>query len=108
MHKGGVSIAPPLKRGLGYLALDPDDTVLSFVRFLAAARTPFLWMTSDQPRATVDGGDVLRVTTLRGIGNVDPRRLKDSRAAATTCLAERRARAPVLDHVAPLGPPSGV
>jgi len=76
MHKGGVSIAPPLKRGLGYLALDPDDTVLSFVRFLAAARTPFLWMTSDQPRATVDGGDVLRVTTLRGIGNADPRRLK--------------------------------
>ncbi|TLZ88729.1 MAG: hypothetical protein E6K00_02980, partial [Methanobacteriota archaeon] len=62
---------------MGYLALDPDDTVLSFVRFLAAARTPFLWMTSDQPRATVDGGDVLRVTTLRGIGNVDPRRLKD-------------------------------
>ena len=34
MHKGGVSIAPPLKRGLGYLALDPDDTVLSFLRFV--------------------------------------------------------------------------
>jgi len=108
MHKGGVSIAPPLKRGLGYLALDPDDTVLSFVRFLAAARTPFLWMTSDQPRATVDGGDVLRVTTLRGIGNVDPRRLKDIRAAATTFFDERGPGALVLDCLAPLVLHSGV
>src|SRR5207249_10361334 len=108
MHKGGVSIAPPLKRGLGYLALDPDDTVLSFVRFLAAARTPFLWMTSDQPRATVDGGDVLRVTTLRGIGNVDPRRLKDIRAAGTTFFDERVPGALVLDCLAPLVVHSGV
>src|SRR5207253_958172 len=108
MHKGGVSIAPPLKRGLGYLALDPDDTVLSFVRFQAAARTPFLWMTSDQPQATVDGGDVLRVTTLRGIGNADPRRLKDLRAAATTFFDERGPGALVLDCLAPLVLHSGV
>ena len=78
LQKGGVSIAPSLKRGLGYLALDPDGTVLSFVRFLAKARTPFLWITSDQPPASPDGGDVLRVTTIRGIGNADPRRLQDS------------------------------
>src|SRR5438309_11476096 len=102
MHKGGVSIAPPLKRGLGYLALDPDDTVLSFVRFLAAARTPFLWMTSDPPRASVDGGAVIRVTTLHGIGNADPRRLKDIRAAATTLFDERGPGALVPDWPAPL------
>src|SRR5438046_10571976 len=84
MHKGGVSIAPPLKRGLGYLALDPDDTVLSFVRFLAAARTPFIWMTSDQLRATVDVEADLGVPTHRGVGQEDSHRLQAIRAADET------------------------
>src|SRR5947199_8728995 len=108
MHKGGVSFARALSWGLGYLAIDPDDTGLSFVRFLAAARPPFLWMRSDQPRAAVDGRDVLRVSTLRGIGNVDPRRLKDIRAAATTFFDERGPGALVLDCLAPLVLHSGV
>ena len=101
-------MAPSLERGLGYLALDPDDTVLSFVRFLASARTPFLWITSGQPRASVDGGEVLRVTTLRGIGGTDPRRLRDIRAAATTFFDERGPGALVLDCLEPLVLHSGV
>lgn len=108
LQKGGVSIAPSLKRGLGYLALDPDGTVLSFVRFLAKARTPFLWITSDQPPASPDGGDILRVTTIRGIGNADPRRLQDIRAAATTFFDERGPGALVLDCLEPLILHSGV
>jgi len=108
MQKGGVSIAPPLKRGLGYLALDPDDTILSFVRFLAGARTPFLWITSGPARPSVEGGDVLRVTTLRGIGGADPRRLQDIRAAATTFFDERGPGALVLDCLEPLVLHSGV
>ena len=108
MHKGGVSIAPPLKRGLGYLALDPDDTVLSFVRFLATARTPFLWITSGPSRASADGGEVLRVSAVRGIGNADPRRLRDIQAAATTFFDEHGPGALVLDCLEPLVLHSGV
>jgi hypothetical protein len=82
-------IVPPLKRGLGYLALDPEDTVPSFLRSMADAQTRFLWMTSARPSVAPEGGDLLRVTTLRrGLGTVDPRRLQDLRTAATTFFDE--------------------
>jgi hypothetical protein len=93
---------------LGYLALDPDDTVSSFLRFLAAARTPFLWITSNGRAATTGGGEVLRVTTLHGIGHADPRRLQDIRSAATTFFDERGPGAIVLDCLEPLILHSGV
>src|SRR5437879_10543071 len=83
-------MGPSLKRGLGYLALDPEDTAVSFVRVLAEAQTPFLWITSRSISAPPDGGDLLRVTTVAGgIGTADPRRLQDLRAAATTFFDER-------------------
>ena len=86
-------IVPPLKRGLGYLALDPEDTVPSFLRSMADAQTRFLWMTSAPPSAAPEGGDLLRVTTLRrGLGTVDPRRLQDLRTAATTFFDENGQR----------------
>jgi len=73
-----------LKRGLGYLALDPEDTAVSLVRVLAEAHTPFLWITSRPVSSPPDGGDLLRVTTLSGaMGSADPRRLQDLRTAAT-------------------------
>lgn len=82
---------------MGYLALGPDDIAASFVRVLASARTPFLWITS-RLVPSVPGGDLLRVTTLnRGAGTVDPRRLQDLRTAATTFFDERGPGALVVD-----------
>src|SRR5438309_8515963 len=95
--KGGSRIAPSLRRGLGYLALDPDDTVSSFLRLLAEAHTPFLWLTTERPRAPAEGGEVLRVTTIRGAGTADPRRLQDIHAAATTVFDARCPVALVID-----------
>ena len=90
LHKGGVVIGPPLKRGLGYLALDPNGIAVPFVHLLAKAHTPFLWITSRSDSERLDGGEVLKVTTLsRGMGTADPRRLKDLRTAATTFFDER-------------------
>jgi Protein of unknown function (DUF835) len=89
VHKGGSSISLTLKRGLGYLALDPEVIVPSFLRSLASPQTRFLWMASDRYPDAPEGGEVLRVTTLhRGPGTADPRRLQDLRAAATTFFDE--------------------
>src|SRR5438552_3253903 len=83
-------MGPLLERGLGYLALDPAETAVSFVRVLAESHTPFLWITSRSVSAPPDGGDLIRVTTLAGaMGTADPRRLQDLRAAATTFFDER-------------------
>ncbi|TLZ84628.1 MAG: DUF835 domain-containing protein [Methanobacteriota archaeon] len=102
-------MGPSLKRGLGYLALDPEDTAVSFVRVLAEAQTPFLWITSRSISAPPDGGDLLRVTTVAGgIGTADPRRLQDLRAAATTFFDERGPGALVVDCLDPLVVHSGV
>ena len=106
--KGGSRIAPSLRRGLGYLALDPDDTVSSFLRLLAEAHTPFLWLTTERPRAPAEGGEVLRVTTIRGAGTADPRRLQDIRAVATTFFDERGPGALVIDCLEPLVLHSGI
>src|SRR5947199_5280473 len=100
--KGGSRIAPSLRRGLGYLALDPDDTVSSFLRLLAEAHTPFLWLTTERPQAPAEGGEVLRVTTIRGAGTADPRRLQDIRAVATTFFDERGPGAFVIYCLDPL------
>ncbi|HWM49948.1 MAG TPA: DUF835 domain-containing protein [Thermoplasmata archaeon] len=101
-------MAPSLERGLGYLALDPEDTASAFLRTLAQARTPFLWITADPRRDTAEGGDVLRVTTLRRLGSADPRRLREIRAAATTFFDERGPGALVLDCLELLTLHSGV
>ncbi len=98
-----------LKRGLGYLATDPEDTAVSFVRVLAEAHTPFLWITSRAVSAPPDGGDLIRVTTLAGaMGTADPRRLQDLRTAATTFFDERGPGALVVDCLDPLVVHSGV
>ena len=103
LHKGGVIIGPPLKRGLGYIALDPEDTVPSLVRSLADAGPRSLWMTSNRPEAPPDGVEVLRVTTLhRGPGTADPRRLQDLRAAGTTFFDEVGPGLLVIDCLPPL------
>src|SRR2546425_12088664 len=95
-------MGPSLKRGLGYLALDPEDTAISFVRALAEAQTPFLWITSPSISAPPDGGDLLRVTPVAGgFGTADPRRLQDLRAAATTCFVDRWLVASVLECLVP-------
>ena len=101
--KGGRRIAPPLERGLGYLALDPDETVPAFLRTLAGNRTRFLWMTTTRPASVPDGGDLLEVTTVhRGIGTVDPRRLQELQVVATTFLDEHGPGALVVDCLEPL------
>lgn len=107
--QGGRCIAPSLTRGLGYLALDPKETVPSFLRALAQARMRFLWMTSSSPAAPPAGGELLRVTTMhRGIGSADPRRLQDLRAAATTFFDEHGPGALVVDCLEPLVLHSGI
>ncbi|MGI0147965.1 MAG: DUF7504 family protein [Thermoplasmata archaeon] len=94
---------------MGYLALDPEETVSSFLRALAQARTRFLWMTSTRTASAPAGGDLLRVTTVhRGIGTVDPRRLQDLRAAATTFFDEYGPGAIVVDCLEPLVLHAGV
>ena len=98
-----------LKRGLGYLALDPEDTAVSLVRVLAEAHTPFLWITSRPVSSPPDGGDLLRVTTLSGaMGSADPRRLQDLRTAVTTFFDERGPGALLVDCLDPLVVHSGV
>jgi Protein of unknown function (DUF835) len=88
---------------LGYLALDPEDNVASFLESVAEARIQFLWMTTGRPTARPTGGDVLRVTTIRqGLGTVDPRRLQDLRAAATTFFDEHGPGVLVVDCLPPL------
>src|SRR2546428_7745986 len=102
-------MGPSLKRGLGYLALDPEDTAVSFVRVLAESRTPFLWITARSISAPPDGGDLLRVTTVAGgMGTADPRRLQDLRAAATTFFDEHGPGALVVDCLDSLVVHSGV
>jgi uncharacterized protein DUF835 len=102
-------IGPPLKRGLGYLALDPEATAPLFLRSMEDAQTRFLWMTSVRPAEAPEGGDVLQVTTLRrGLGSVDPRRLQDLRAAATTFFDENGPGLLVIDCLAPLVLHAGV
>ena len=93
---------------MGYLALDPDDTVSSFLRLLAEAHTPFLWLTAERPQAPAEGGEVLRVTTIRAAGTADPRRLQDIHAAATTFFDERGPGALVIDCLEPLVLHSGI
>src|SRR6059036_2351184 len=106
---GGSVIGLSLKRGLGYLATDPEDTAVSFVRVLAEAHTPFLWITARSLSAPPDGGDLIRVTTLAGaMGTADPRRLQDLRTAATTFFDERGPGALVVDCLDPLVVHSGV
>src|SRR3989442_1640424 len=106
---GGSVIGLSLKRGLGYLATDPEDTSVSLVRVLAEAHTPFLWITARALSAPPDGVDLIRVTTLAGaMGTADPRRLQDLRTAATTFFDERRPGALVLDCLDPLIVHSGV
>jgi len=101
--KGGRRIAPPLERGLGYLALDPEETAPAFLRTLAGNRTRFLWMTTARPAFVPDGGELLEVTTVRrGIGTVDPRRLQELQTAATTFLDEHGPGALVVDCLEPL------
>ncbi len=98
-----------LKRGLGYLALDPEDTAVSFARVLVEAHTPFLWITSRPVAAPPEGGDLIRVTTLAGaMGTSDPRRLQDLRTAATTFFDERGPGALLVDCLDPLVVHSGV
>ena len=102
-------MGPLLERGLGYLALDPAETAVSFVRVLAEAHTPFLWITSRAVSAPPDGGDLIRVTTLAGaMGTADPRRLQDLRTAATTFFDERGPGALVVDCLDRLVVHSGV
>jgi hypothetical protein len=92
-----------LKRGLGYLALDPEDIVSSFLQSIAEARIRFLCMTAGRPAAVPPGGDIIRVTTIhRGLGTVDPRRLQDLRAAATTFFDEHGPGVLVVDCLPPL------
>src|SRR5207245_3885081 len=106
---GGSVIGLSLKRGLGYLAKDPEDTAVSFVRVLAEAHTPFLWITSRAVSAPPDGGDLIRVTTIAGgLGTEDHRRLKGIRTAATTFFDERGPGALVVDCLDPLVVHSGV
>jgi len=89
--------------------LDPDDTAASFARGLAAARTPFLWLTAGPKPAVPDGGEVLQLTTLRGgMGTADPRRLRDLRTAATTFFDERGPGVVMVDCLASLILHSGV
>ena len=92
-----------MKRGLGYLALDPPDTVPAFLRTLVGTHTRFLWMTAASPASVPDGGETLHVTTVhRGMGTADPRRLQDLRVAATTFLDEHGPGALVVDCLEPL------
>jgi len=88
---------------LGYLGLDPEETVPAFLRTLTGNRTRFLWMTTARPTSVPDGGELLQVTTVhRGIGTVDPRRLQDLRTAATTFFDEHGPGALVVDCLGPL------
>src|SRR2546428_4213897 len=90
-------------QGLGYLAQDPAENVVPFVHHLGDARTPFLWITSRSVDAAPDGGDLLRVTTLRGgMATADPRRLQGLETAATTIFHERGPGILVLDRLEPL------
>ena len=92
-----------MKQGLGYLAQDPGENVVPFVHRLADGRTPFLWITSRPVDTAPDGGDLLRVTTLRGgMATADPRRLQDLKTAATTFFDERGPGTLVLDCLEPL------
>ncbi len=94
---------------MGYLALDPEDTPVSFLRVLAEARTPFLWITSGSVSSVPEGGEIVRVTTLPGmIGSVDPKRLREILATAATFLDERGPGALVIDCLRLLVVHSGV
>src|SRR5213596_1131878 len=96
-------------QGLGYLAQDPAENVVPFVHHLGDARTPFLWITSRPVDTAPDGGDLLRVTTLRGgMATADPRRLQDLKTAATTFFDERGPGALVVDCLDRLVAHSGV
>ncbi|TLZ73163.1 MAG: DUF835 domain-containing protein [Methanobacteriota archaeon] len=106
---GGSIIGPALQRGQGYLALEGEPVAASFVRLLAELHTPFLWITARRGSSRVDGGDLLRVTTLHdGIGTADPRRLQDLRTAATTFFDERGPGVLVVDCLDSLVVHSGV
>lgn len=86
-----------------------EHVAVSFIRVLSEAHTPFLWITSRRASSRVDGGDLIRVTTLHdGIGTADPRRLEDLRAAATTFFDERGPGVLVVDCLDSLVVHSGV
>ncbi len=93
---------------MGYLARDSEDTAVPFVRSLGRAGRPFLWITSRPVDLAPDGGELVRVTTLRGIGTTDPRRVQDLRAAVTAFFDERGPGTIVLDCVETLVVHAGV
>jgi len=75
---------------LGYLVQDREDLAVPFVRSLSDGGKAFLWITSRAIDAAPEGGDLLRITSLRGgVATADPRRLQDLRFAATTFFDER-------------------
>lgn len=82
---------------------------MSLARGLAAARTPFLWLTAGSMSPVPDGGELLRVTTLRGsMGTAHPKRLRDLRAAATTFFDERGPGVVIVDCLPSLVLHSGI
>ena len=84
--------------GLGYLAQEREDLAIPFVHSLGGIGKPFLWITSRAIEAPPEGGDLLRVTSLRGgVATADPRRLQDLRSAATTFFDERGPGIVVVD-----------
>lgn len=77
-----------MERGLGYVALGPAEATLAFLRSLASAGRPYLWITERGVDPPTDGGQVLRLTTLNGkTGTVDPKRLGDLRTSAAAFVA---------------------
>lgn len=59
----------------------------NLLRTASSARAPFLWVTQRPSDGTIDGGRALHVTTLSGKpGTLDPKRLPDLRAAASSFL----------------------
>lgn len=76
----------------------PEDPAEAFVQDLSEASEPFLWVTGRAVASAPSGGDLLRVTTVRGgVGTADPRRLPDLRTAATTFFDERGPGVVLLD-----------
>lgn len=83
--------------------------MISFLRSIGEAGEPFLWITSRPARETLEGGEVIHVTTLnRAPWTVDPQRLQDLRAGVSAFLDERGSGTIVVDCVETLTLHNGV
>ncbi len=93
---------------MGYLARVSTDAAAAFAGSLDGAHGALFWITSRASVPAPDGGAFLFVTTARGPGGVDPKRLGEMRSTAASFLDAHPGGVLIMDCLDLLATHNGV